>query len=738
MAIHPDLEAEQAYLDYAYDCLEDARRRASSLESMVEVSRGGTEQARYERDVIWDTILARLRELDLGDASLVFGRIDRDVPDELAAPAEHDGEGDPGEGGAGDGGERFYIGRLAVADSHQEPVVVDWRAPVAEPFYRATGRAPMGLALRRHFATRGRQLLGIEDELFGAAAARLGAAPDGAPLIGANGGARNGAGAGADGEGLQGYSTLIAALETARTGRLGDIVATIQGEQDEIIRSELPGVLVVQGGPGTGKTVVALHRAAYLLYTYRFPLEGQGVLVVGPNRLFLGYIEQVLPSLGEAGVELAVLPDLLEERVGVTGADRPPAARIKGDLRMAKVLARAVRDRRRPLRRDLRVGFGTETLRLTVSQSAMIVSDARRRARTHNAGRRFVEQSLFDQLAESSHNDADRDAVRAGLRHTVAVREALDWMWPVLTPAELLHDLYGSRALLRSAGRGQLGDDDLAALERDRSASVADVVFTTDDVPLLDEARALLGARPRRNGRPGDDDVRTYGHIVVDEVQDLSPMQLRMLSRRSLSGSMTVVGDIAQATGAWAHPDWDEILDNLPRRRPSRRAELTIGYRIPAPNMELAARVLAVALPELRPPRSVRHTGAGPRIVDASAEADIGAAVAAAAAEELAAAGTGNVAVIVPASLLDPVADALTRAGTSFGTAARNGLAEQVTLVPVSLVKGLELDATVVVEPAAIVDEEAQGLRALYVALTRATQRLTVVHHRPLPGYLAG
>src|SRR3954447_23910293 len=354
LPIHPDLEAEQAYVDYAYECLDAARRRAASLGSMVEVGRGGTEQARFERDVIWDTIVGRLRDLELGDASLVFGRIDR-------APLD-------------DGqivGDTFYIGRVAVADEGQEPVVVDWRAPVAEPFYRATGRAPMGLERRRHFAARGRQLLGIEDEFFGEAAARLGAAPDGTPLN-----------SNSNGNGsleVSGQQSLIASLESARTGHLTDIVATIQGEQDEIIRGELRGVLVVQGGPGTGKTVVALHRAAYLLYTHRFPLEGQGVLVVGPNRLFLGYIEQVLPSLGEAGVELVVLADLLAESVRVMGMDPAPVGRVKGDLRMTRVLAKAVRDRRRPLRDELRVPYGVETLRVTVADSNRVLTDARRR-----------------------------------------------------------------------------------------------------------------------------------------------------------------------------------------------------------------------------------------------------------------------------------------------------------------------------------------------------------------------
>src|SRR4051794_24520501 len=585
---------------------------------MVEVGRGGTEQARFERDVIWDTILHRLARLPLGDASLCFGRIDREPP----ASANGNGHGvDMGEG------DTFYIGRIAVSDRNQEPVVVDWRAPVAEPFYRATGRDSMGLARRRHFATRGRTLLNIEDELFGERALGIGG---GTPA----------------GDGISGYGSLISALETARSGRLGDIVATIQGEQDEIIRAPLPGVLVVQGGPGTGKTVVALHRAAYLLYTHRFPLEDQGVLVVGPNRLFLAYIEQVLPSLGEAGVELAVLADLIDT-VSVRGNDRPEVARVKGDERMIKVISRAVRDRERGLRRNLRVGAGLQTLVVDAERTARIVADARRRFRTHNAGRRFVEQQLFDALAAASRVPMGVNDARDRLRRTPEVREALEWMWPVLTPAELLHDLYGSRALLRSAGGRSLSEAEVDSLHRERSASAADVAWAAEDVPLLDEARAHLGPTPRGRRHGESDDVRTYGHIVVDEAQDLSPMQLRMLTRRSLNGSMTVVGDIAQSTGAWAHADWDEVLRLLPQRREPRRAELTVGYRIPAPNMALAARVLTEAAPGLRPPRPARQEGGPPLVVQAGA-ADLGATVAQAVRDELAEVGSGNVAVICP------------------------------------------------------------------------------------------
>ncbi|MCU0269368.1 MAG: UvrD-helicase domain-containing protein [Acidimicrobiales bacterium] len=719
MANHPDLDAEQAYIDRAYACLEATRQVATRMTTMVEVGRGGTNQARFERDVIWDTMLNRLHQLELGSAALCFGRID-----EAAGAAHGDNPGEPGAA--------YYIGRIAVSDEEQEPVIVDWRAPVAEPFYRATGRQPMGLARRRHFATRGRTLLGIEDELFGDAIASLGLEGPGGPEI-------------------RGHGALIAALETNRTGKLADIVATIQGEQDEIIRAPLPGVLVVQGGPGTGKTVVALHRAAYLLYTHRFPLEGQGVLVIGPNRLFLGYIDQVLPSLGEAGVELAVLADLLVDLVPdlrVRGRDLGLTARVKGDARMARLLARAVRDRELPLREDLVVGFGLQRLRLDVATSKRIVADARRRFRRHNAGRRHVEQEVFAALTRSGRGEITAQQVREQLRGVPEVREALERMWPVLTPQQLLHDLYGSPALLRHAAQNLFDDRDWRSLHRPRSASVDDVVFTDDDVPLLDEARALLGPRPRTRRQKAmiaegvladDSEPRTYGHIVVDEAQDLSPMQLRMITRRSLGGSMTVVGDIAQSTGQWAHADWDEVLAELPDRKPPHRTELTVGYRLPAPNMALAARVLRVAAPELAPPVSVRQDGTPPalwRVADPADPAALARVVVEATRAEMEAVDPGQVAVICPSSLVQFVGDALGAAGVEHGWATRHGLDKQVTVVPVALVKGLELDASVVVEPAAIVEEEPQGLRSLYVALTRATRRLALVHARDLPDAL--
>lgn len=645
--------------------------------------------------MIEGNVANRLAQLEVGDHSLVFGRIDAD--------ADH-------------GGDTYYIGRLSVADDDQEPVVVDWRAPVAEAFYRATGPQPMGLVRRRHFTSRGRTLLNLEDELFGDA------------VRGEAGGISL-----ADDDRIQGHGALIRALEHTRTGKLGDVVATIQAEQDETIRSPLSGVLIVQGGPGTGKTVVALHRAAYLLYTHRFPLEGQGVLVIGPNRLFLGYIDQVLPSLGEAGVELATLGDLVENEI-IRGDDLPAVARVKGDARMADVIAKAVRDRERKLRSELRVGMGAQTLTLSLEASGHIVRDARRRYRLHNPARRFVEEQVFAVLAASARNEVTVEAVSEQLRRHPLVVEALEWMWPLLSPGELVHDLFGSRALIELASRELLNLEEAALLYRPRTPLGHDVVFTRNDAPLLDEALAILGPRKRRRGH--DDAIRTYGHIVVDEAQDFSPMQLRMIARRSLSGSLTVVGDIAQATGAWAHESWDEITDHLPTRRGVRRAELTIGYRIPAPNMELAARVLRVAAPQLTPPRSVREDGAEPQITQSVAGRLLDQVVETTIAERDAI-DPGSLAVIVPTRLVDPVSSALTAAGVAHGLATRQGLEQPVTVVPVSMVKGLELDASVVVEPAAIVDEEAQGPRALYVALTRSTKHLAIVHERALPAFMA-
>jgi DNA helicase IV len=689
VANHPELELEQAYIDNAYLCLERARAVAEAMREGVVDGQGGTFQNRYERDVVWERVGVRLHQLELGERSLIFGRVDTE-------PTEEDPEG-----------ESFHIGRIAVADDKSNSIVVDWRAPLAETFYRATGLDPMGLRRRRHFASRGQTLLGIDDELFGSATAAL------------------------DQGQVQGHGALIAALEESRSGKLSDIVGTIQTEQDRIIRSPLQGVLVVQGGPGTGKTVVALHRAAYLLYSQRFPLEGQGVLVLGPNRVFLSYIEQVLPSLGEAGIQIAVLADLVPS-IRSSGHDPTEVGRVKGDSRMINVIRRAVRDRQHPLRESLRVPYGLQFLVLTPEDSVEIIEQARRRSRTHNAGRRHVEQLVFERLASTSRSEETLEAIRERIRRDPAVIEALERMWPVLTPAELLNDLFGSRGLLRSAGSGRLKDSEWPLLFRERSHVPNEVVFPADDVPLLDEALELLGPRPKHLEA---DSVRTFGHIVVDEAQDLSPMELRMLDRRSLNGSMTIVGDIAQATGAWPHQSWESVLEYLPDRRPPRRADLTIGYRVPGPIMELAAKMLVLAAPGITPPRSIRHTGEPPLILGV-ASSELEAEVVERVRYELKTIGSGNIGVIVPESMAHQIDAALTRAGIEYGRATRQGLEKQVTVVPVNLVKGLELDSVLVIEPKRVLNEQIRGAQSLYVALTRSTKRLTVIHTGQLPEVL--
>jgi DNA helicase IV len=594
----------------------------------------------------------------------------------------------------------------------------------------------MGLRRRRHLLTEGRNVLDLEDEYFDDEGSESGASL-----------------------GLAGPQVLTAALERSRTGRMQDIVATIQREQDEIIRGPLPGILVVQGGPGTGKTAVALHRAAYLLYTHRFPLEGQGVLVVGPNPTFLRYIEHVLPSLDENGVDLSTVTSLYS-------ATRPAAkendevAQLKGDARMAKVIARAVGDRERPLRQTAVIPYGSRVLRITPRLSAQVVAATRRRPGTHNARRRAFESILFRHLLEQiapQGESSDRSFVSEPLtaeelgrsiRHEPAMVEALDRMWPLLSPEQLLHDLFGASALIELAARDVLKPEERALLRRERGDPHSPIPWTEADIALLDEALSLLGPRRRRRESESEDPIRSYGHVVVDEAQDLSPMQLRMVGRRSLSGSMTVVGDIAQATGNWAPASWAQVVEHLPARRGWRLAELTVNYRTPAEIMELASRVLGQVAPGMRPPEAVRASGQMPRTVPVRTGAglpDEGLVATAVATlqNEIASVdpgrgeGAGTIGVLAPPSVLDALEDGYASAGIQVGRVGRGALDERVSLLSVEDAKGLEFDSVTVIEPDRIARESPQGLRSIYVALTRATQWLTVVHTGGLPAALA-
>lgn len=773
-----ELEAEQRHLDAAYARLDVMRRAAERVaEGYTEVTRGGTHQARLEREAAEAYTRRRLANLDIGDAPLCFGRLDLLPTDDRST--------DP---------EPYYIGRMSVTDDDLTPLVVDWRAPVAEPFYRATAVEPMGVARRRHFQTQGRRLLGIDDEVFDSEAAE------------------------ASGFTVVGEGALLAALDRERTGRMRDIVATIQAEQDEAIRADLAGILVVAGGPGTGKTAVALHRAAYLLYTHRKRLGAQGVLLVGPSPIFLRYIDEVLPSLGEDEVSLAT-PAALKPRLEVRGTESEAAAAVKGDARMAKVIATAIGDRERAMPRDVVVTLDGYVLRLRRRDSARIVERAHARRGTHNERRPYVAGMVFDHFkreyrralvrayradrsrldieAEQLELTADRSAatvsdptVAAALargeaappeweaelasrvRRLPEVRAALDRMWPILAGTELVRDLFGFQALIRSAAGGVLTDDEQALLFRERGPDLAAVRWTEADLALVDEADSILGppsaARPRSRRRArhnseleqarrtveelgvgaftnaadvlarygsdasssSDDDgePRTFGHVLVDEAQDLSAMQWRMLARRCPTGSMTLVGDFGQASRPGALSSWDDVIANLPVRVPPHRVLLTVNYRTPAEIMDVANRLLPAAAPGVAPARPVRSTGAHPEVFAVTPD-ELVRSAAEAARESLTRGGT--VAVIAPVELHPALTAALVD---------RGAVADDVEAIdaPVAVLtgldsKGLEFDHVIVVEPARLVAADRCGLRLLYVVLTRATRRLVVVHAAPLP-----
>jgi len=707
------------------------------------------------------------------------------------------------------GGEHRYVGRIGLSDDDRAQLLIDWRAPAAADFYQATAAAPNGVIRRRHIATRGRTVTGLDDEVLDAEAVAEAAANGNSALTT-----------------ITGEGALMTAITAHRTGRMRDIVATLQSEQDRVVRAPLAGVLVVQGGPGTGKTAVALHRAAYLLYTHRDRIARSGVLVVGPSPVFLRYIEQVLPSLGETGVVLTTLAELYPG-VEATALDPPEVAVVKGDLRMATVIRAAVRDRQRRIDVPIPLRLDGDLIEL----QPRVVATARARARStgkpHNGGRvTFVLHmldDLADQLAAARAIRADdldaRADLLAELRASIDVRREINLRWMPLTPEKLVQDLFASPARLDAAARGILTERERELLFRDRGSP-----WTAADVPLLDEAAELVGedtqataaqaarlARERAEAldyargvlrmsgdlaemvsaemladrfasggpdltlaeRAQADRAWTYGHAVVDEAQELSGMQWRMVLRRVPSRSMTVVGDVAQTGSAAGTTDWTEVLDQHAADR-WRVAELTVNYRTPERIMNPAVAMLRAAGIEVTPPTSAREGDWAPvaERVRTRDPAAVAAAVVAALRADDAVLGGGRFAVVVPrasrADLAGQLAAALATAppaatlatapstdgrrpqaeptgtGTGGGTDADTGsagdpagpgsdLAERVSVHTVDDVKGLEFDGVVVVDPVAVVAESPRGVNDLYVALTRPTQRLTVLHHGTLP-----
>jgi DNA helicase IV len=600
-------------------------------------------------------------------------------------------------------GDRFYVGRRHVEDARGDAVVVDWRANVSVPFYRATWADPMGIDRRRRFALDGRDLVGLFDEDF--------ADPE-----------SQGAGGGG---GVP--DPLLAELERARTGEMRDIVSTIQAEQDEVIRAPLDECLIVQGGPGTGKTAVGLHRAAFLLFEHRDRLERERLLVVGPNSLFLRYIAQVLPSLGETAVTQTTLPGLLESRYRVRAADAPAVAALKGDPRLAVVIERAARGALATLASDeIVLRAPGATVRIPGADIQAVLDALHTRSQPLRTGReqlhgRLVQLALARYTAlRPAADEADLiDALRRGKELSAAVNR----LWPVPSAAVLVRRLLGNRRVLAAAADGVLDAEEQARLHRRPSRKLAEEQWTRADLALLDEAEWVV------NGAP-----RTFGHVVVDEAQDHSAMELRLLGRRSPERSMTILGDLAQATAMGAQSGWADALAALQAPH-GRVAELELGYRVPAPVLEFANRLLPVAAPGVLPSRSVRDTGVPPTIRACATVDEIPAAVVSAVADERE--DGRSVGIVAPEAWFDAVGEALHEAGIEFTDGRRAaGLGDAVTLIPPESAKGLEFDAVIVVEPSAIAEIGDHGLRLLYIALTRAVRTLTLVHTKDLPAPL--
>ncbi len=645
---HPDLVSEQAYLDRAYVQLERMRDAVAGAGNRVD---GEVAQAAMDA---WAA--KRLRTFEDADQGLCFGRLDFE---QVPAP--------------------LYIGRRWVHDEERRQLVVNWQAPAARPFYTATPQDPHGVTLRRRFRTEGRRVVGIADESL-----------DGSIVDGAAVG-----------------DFLLEELERGRELHMRDIVATIQTDQYRLITAPPTPPLVIQGGPGTGKTAVGLHRASYLLYSHRDTLARRGVLVVGPNRTFMEYVSHVLPALGESAVEQRAVGELVDG-IEATRRDAPDVAALKADLRLVDVIRRAAERQLEsdPVELVLRLEGSfvsvrereVRELRAAARDDLGLTSAARERFRM-NLLRRFYEE--YSRLGGAAFRNFDE--VEQALRSGGYLDRVLKAAWPVVSPDRLAARLLSSRAFLADAADGVLDAAEQKLLlrsGRDRSDG---------DVALFDEARSLLDTPPH-----------VFGHVIVDEAQDLTPMQLRMIARRAGEGSLTMIGDVAQATGAVLYRRWDEVLPHLPASADANVEELRHAYRVPREIMELALPLLDEIAPDVTPPISYR-TGAAPPTIR-RVDSDQLLAEAYREAARLAAL-EGLLAVIAAEELV-------------AGVPAED-LWDGIPVLTPRQAKGLEFDHVVVVEPALIAAHD-QGLRELYVALTRPTKTLVVVHARPLPKVLRG